>query len=121
MKSFKPISNIEPKAVLALMSTSTGIRSREREQKSAPPPVSKLIHPLTLVLPKNIFVTNQGTSVPQVPLTNVQKNKIWQSATPKDALHFLQDGKFISAEALSLLVVGSLRIGFPEGLPITPL
>ena len=93
---------------------------KQRDNKTATPAVTKMLDPSALMLPKDVFVSNQGVSVPQISLQDVQKNGVGIAfATPQDALHFLQDGKFISTETLSLLVVGPIPDNFPNGLPMS--
>lgn len=93
---------------------------KQRENKVAAPAVVKMLDPSALMLPKDVFVSNQGTSVPQIPLQEVQKNGVGIAfAAPQDVLHFLQDGKFISTETLSLLVVGPIPDSYPQGLPMS--
>ena len=93
---------------------------KQREHKTAAPAVTKMLDPSALVLPKDVFVSNQGVNVPQISLQEVQKNGVGIAfATPQDGLHFLQDGKFISTETLSLLIVGQIPDNYPQGLPMS--
>ena len=93
---------------------------KQREHKITAPAVTKMLDPSSLVLPKDVFVSNQGINVPQISLQDVQKNAVGIAfATPQDGLHFLQDGKFISTETLSLLIVGQIPDNYPQGLPMS--
>ena len=86
-------------------------------QKSAPA-VASMLDPDSLNLLPGIFVSNDGSSVDQIPLSDVQKNSEGVAfASLAEAKPFLTEAKFISTEALSLLVVGTLPPDVAHALP----
>ena len=64
-------------------------------------------------------MTNTGEAVPQIAVDAVCKNARGVAfALPQDVQQFLSDGKMISPEALSVLVIGSLPASAPRSLPM---
>lgn len=93
-------------------------RPRKQKDKSSSS-TSHQIDPNNLVLPAEVFVTNCGTPVTQVPLAGVVKNARGVAfATASEAYQYVTDGKFISPEGLAILIVGSLPETFPQSLPM---
>ena len=76
------------------------------------------LDPASLMLPAGVFTTNDGTALAQIGITEVQKNARGIAfGTYQDVQPFLAEGKSISAEGLSILVVGSMPEAAPQGLP----
>eukprot|EP00438_Fugacium_kawagutii_P001787 Skav235966 [mRNA] locus=scaffold592:118205:122734:+ [translate_table: standard] len=90
----------------------------KKDRKPPAPQTVRLLDPSMLVLPAGVFASNDNTPLPQLQLAEVQKNARGIAfAGVGDIAHFLQDGKFISTEALALLVIGKL----PDGAPPLPM
>ncbi len=86
--------------------------------KQPSPAVATLLDPASLNILPGIFVANDGSSVDQIPIADVQKNsKGVAFASLAEAKPFLHEAKFISTEALSLLVVGNLPTDVAHALP----
>eukprot|EP00438_Fugacium_kawagutii_P011669 Skav222265 [mRNA] locus=scaffold2459:8971:29084:+ [translate_table: standard] len=96
---------------------------RPKKSKDTRKPIeAQQIDPAQLQLPKDVFTTNDGSSLQQISLAQVQKNARGIAfAAPQDVMQFLTDGKLISPEGLNVLVVGTLPEGTPQSLPMTPL
>lgn len=93
-------------------------RPKGSKQRKSAPAVSALLDPSSLNIMPGVFVANDGTSVDQIPLTGVQKNARGVAfASIAEAKPFLTEGKFISTEALAILVVGSLPPDVAHSLP----
>ena len=94
-------------------------KSKKAKQAKTAQPVASQIDPAYLQLPPDVFATNDGTALTQLSMDQVVKNARGVAfATPSDALKFLQDGKFIGVEGLTLLVVGQLPEAMPQTLPM---
>lgn len=93
-------------------------RPKGHKQQRSAPAVATLLDPSSLNLLPGIFVSNDGTSVDQIAIQEVQKNVRGVAfASIAEAKPFLAEGKFISTEALALLVVGSLPADVAHSLP----
>ena len=91
---------------------------KNKENKQAE---SSLLDSAALTLPADLFVTNSGQSLQQLSLAQVQKDACGVAfATAAEAAPFLAQGKLISPEGLSLLVIGSLA-GYQSALPMNSL
>eukprot|EP00438_Fugacium_kawagutii_P009960 Skav225760 [mRNA] locus=scaffold3552:72471:77522:+ [translate_table: standard] len=91
---------------------------KDKQSRQVTPAITQL-DPANLQLPAGVFVTNDGTVLPQLSLEQVVKNARGVAfATPSDIRQFIQDGKFISAEALTLLVIGQIPASMPQTLPM---
>lgn len=92
-------------------------QEKQKEVKSAN--TSYQIDPTNLVLPAEVFVTNCGTPLTQLPLSGVAKNARGVAfATAAEAHKYMTEGKFISPEGLAILIVGPLPETFPKSLPM---
>eukprot|EP00438_Fugacium_kawagutii_P032762 Skav206031 [mRNA] locus=scaffold1314:405963:416245:+ [translate_table: standard] len=85
-------------------------KPRARKERKGPAPSAvQLLDPSQLALPPAMFQSNDQVALPQLTLQEVQKNARGVAfAGPADAAHFLNEGKFISTEALAVLVVGEV-------------
>eukprot|EP00435_Cladocopium_sp_Y103_P004570 s2426_g1.t1 len=93
-------------------------RSRKPSGKSAQAELPA-IDPANLTLPPEVFVTNCGTPLPQLPLAGVVKNARGVAfVNAQDAHQYVQAGKFITPEGLALLIVGTVPDNFPQTLPM---
>lgn len=93
-------------------------KPKARKAQKPAPAVASMLDPASLNLLPGIFVTNEGAAVDQIPLSDVQKNsKGVAFASLAEAKPFLSEAKFISTEALSLLVVGNLPPEVAHALP----
>ena len=93
-------------------------RPKQSKSQKTAPAVASLLDPASLNLLPGIFVTNDGSSVDQISISEVQKNsKGVAFASLAEAKPFLTEAKFISTEALSLLVVGTLPADVAHALP----
>lgn len=91
-----------------------GKRSKESKKLAQP----TQLDPGSLMLPAGVFATNDGTPLAQIGLAEVQKNARGIAfGTYQDAQPFLAEGKSISAEGLSILIVGTIPDAAPQGLP----
>ena len=91
-----------------------GRRSKEAKKPALP----AQLDPASLMLPAGVFTTNDGTALAQIGITEAQKNARGIAfGTYQDVQPFLAEGKSISAEGLSILVVGSMPEAAPQGLP----
>ena len=76
------------------------------------------LDPASLALPVGVFITNDGTALSQIGITEVQKNARGIAVgTYQDIQPFLAEGKSISPEGLSVLVVSQFPEAAPHGLP----
>ena len=83
------------------------------------PALSKYLDPASLILPPDLFVTNCGSVLPQLHLDEVQKYAPGVAfASPEAVQHYLADGKMISQEGLTLLVVGQMPDTSQLSLPM---
>ena len=93
-------------------------KPRSAKDKKKPVPVSAMLDPASLILPSSLFATNDGTALAQIALSDVQKNARGVAfCTPVEARPFLTEGKFVSTDALALLVVGTLPSDILHSLP----
>lgn len=93
-------------------------KPRSSKDKKKPVPVSAMLDPASLVLPSAIFASNDGTALAQIAVSEVQKNARGVAfCTPTEAKPFLTEGKFVSTDALALLVVGTLLSDIQHSLP----
>ena len=94
-------------------------RSKKPRSTHKAAPSADLLDLSSLVLPPNIFVTSTGQVVSQIALAAVQKDACGVAfARASEVTHFLQEGRMISPEALSLLVVGKIPDLFLSALPM---
>lgn len=94
-------------------------KGRKAKQQKPVVPAAAQIDPFNLQLPPNMFAANDGTSLPQLSLEQVVKNARGVAfASPSDIHQFIQGGKFISVEGLSLLVIGQMPTSMPQSLPM---
>eukprot|EP00435_Cladocopium_sp_Y103_P045090 s956_g12.t2 len=95
------------------------VKRRRNQKDKTKPFAAQQIDPASLLLPPDLFVTNQDETVPQIALDGVCKNaKGIAFAAPADVQQFLSDGKLISPDALNVLVIGALPDATPRGLPM---
>eukprot|EP00438_Fugacium_kawagutii_P028074 Skav223923 [mRNA] locus=scaffold2593:344072:357285:+ [translate_table: standard] len=96
------------------------VKKRKKTKEPRKPPVAAAsIDPAALELPKGVFVTNDGQALPQLKLEQVVCNARGVAfGSPSQVQQFLVDGKFISVEGLTILVVGSLPESYPRSLPL---
>eukprot|EP00438_Fugacium_kawagutii_P013811 Skav210602 [mRNA] locus=scaffold234:31140:35777:- [translate_table: standard] len=94
-------------------------RSKPKKTQSTKPFVTKTLDPGSLLLPPDVFTTNQGEAVHQISVAEVVKNARGIAfGTAGDVAQFLADGKLISPEPLSILVIGAIPDSMPQGLPL---
>lgn len=94
-------------------------RKKHQKEQRKQPFAAHSIDPNSLLMPAGLFVTNTGEAVPQIAVDAVCKNARGVAfALPQDVQQFLSDGKMISPEALSVLVIGSLPASAPRSLPM---
>ena len=76
------------------------------------------LDPNSLTLPNGVFITNDNTPVAQINISEVQKNARGIAfGSYQDVQPFLAEGKSISPDGLSVLVVGPVPGDAPFGLP----
>eukprot|EP00438_Fugacium_kawagutii_P020260 Skav218155 [mRNA] locus=scaffold4591:37336:49156:+ [translate_table: standard] len=94
-------------------------RTKQQRQSKKMQVSTPVIDPSSLTMPPEVFVTSTGDVVSQIPLDAVCKNAAGVAfARPPDVQQFLNDGKFISPEALAVLVIGTLPSNAPKSLPM---
>ncbi len=93
-------------------------RPKGSKPPKSSPAVVTMLDPASLNLLPGIFVTNEGSAVDQIPLSDVQKNsKGVAFASLAEAKPFLAEARFISTEALTLLVAGPFPPDIAHALP----
>ena len=76
------------------------------------------LDPASLLLPPGVFILNDGRTLQQIAITEVQKNATGVAfGSYQDVVPFLTEGKMISTEGLTILVVGNYPDSAPVGLP----
>ena len=96
-------------------------QKKNKKNKDAKPriPAVQQLDPGSLKLPPGVLITCTGEPLPQIPLTAVQKDaKGVAFASAQDAAPYLADGKLITPEALTLLIIGLLPQDLPQSLPM---
>ena len=94
-------------------------RKKHQKEQRKQPFATQSIDPASLLMPTDLFVTNSDEAVPQIALEAVCKNARGVAfALPQDVQQFLSDGRMISPDALSVLVIGSLPASAPQSLPM---
>ena len=94
-------------------------RKKHQKEQRKQPFAAHSIDPNSLLMPPGLFVTNSGEAVPQIAVDAVCKNARGVAfALPQDVQQFLSDGKMISPDALSVLVIGALPASAPRSLPM---
>ena len=111
-------AHIQSRAVAKFGADVDQRKPKSSKDKKKPVPVSAMLDPASLVLPKEIFASNDGVALTQIAISEVQKNARGVAfCTPTEAKPFLQEGKFVSTDALALLVVGTLPDDILHALP----
>lgn len=94
-------------------------RTKKQRDQRKPALSAEAIDTSSLILPPEVFITSTGSSVGQIQLAEVLKDACGVAfAHASDIVHFLQEGKLISPEALGLLVVGKIPDQFISALPM---
>ena len=95
-----------------------GCEKATEKARSKEPALAQHLDPSSLVLPANLFITNDGRPLPQLPIDEVHNARGVAFVSAEDAQHFLADGKLISLDGLALVVVGSMPESTTVSLPM---
>ena len=97
-------------------------RTKKQKDQRKPTLSAEAIDTTSLMLPPEVFVTSTGHPIGQIQIAEVLKDACGVAfAHASEIVHFLQEGKLISPEALGLLVVGKIPDQFASALPMRSL